>query len=206
MARSIRRSLRDELLNLPNMLTLARVFAIPVVLYFLSLGTPLSSAIAGLLFGLAAITDAVDGYLARKWNLITVTGKFLDPLADKLIVMATLVMMVPMGRIPAWMVILLLTREISITGLRSIASSEGLVIAAGREGKIKTALQLVGILCLCFHFRYPIELIFWRPQVSYHVVGYWLLLFSLFFSIFSAGDYMRTFYLASEAVRAKKAE
>ncbi len=86
----------------------------------------------------------IDGLLARRWNLITVVGKFLDPLADKLIVMAALVMMVRLGRVAAWVVILLLAREFIVTGLRTIAASEGMVIAAGQEGKWKTALQLVG--------------------------------------------------------------
>lgn len=190
-------ALRQEFFNLPNILTIGRIVLIPLVLYFLAGGTPRGGYYAALLFALASVTDALDGYLARKWNLITVTGKFLDPLADKILVMAILVMLVSLGRIPVWLVVILLTREISITALRSIASSEGLVIAAGSEGKIKTALQLVAILFLCVHYRYPVELIFSSPEISYHVVGYWLLLISLGFSLFSAMAYIRSFYRAA---------
>ena len=97
---------------------------------------------------MAAITDVVDGWLARRMGLVTVIGKFLDPLADKLIVLAAMVMLVRLGRFPAWVAILLLSREFVVTGLRQIAASEGMVIAAGQEGKWKTALQLVGIIAL----------------------------------------------------------
>ena len=99
----------------------------------------------------------LDGYLARKLGVVSVLGKFLDPLADKLIVMAALVWMVPMGRIAAWVVVLLLAREISVTGLRSVAASEGVVISAGQEGKTKTALQMIGIVALVLGYPYHIS-------------------------------------------------
>lgn len=180
------------------MLTIGRVLIIPVVLYFLAQDTPRTSVIAMILFSAASVTDAVDGWLARKWNIITVTGKFLDPLADKLIVMAILVQMVPMGRIDAWVVILLLTREITITAMRAIAADEKIIIAAESGGKIKAALQMVGILFLCLHFKYPLYLIWFQPIVDYHVVGYWLILVSLGFSLFSAVGYMRGLYSAPQ--------
>ncbi|HEY3234721.1 MAG TPA: CDP-diacylglycerol--glycerol-3-phosphate 3-phosphatidyltransferase, partial [Polyangiaceae bacterium] len=135
-------------MNLPNLLTMGRVAVIPVVLWLLDRGTPKDCAWAALVYSAAAITDLLDGYLARRMNVVSVLGKFLDPLADKLLVMASLVWMIPMGRIAGWVVVLLLAREISVTGLRSIASSEGVVIAAGGGGKRKTALQMIGILCL----------------------------------------------------------
>jgi CDP-diacylglycerol--glycerol-3-phosphate 3-phosphatidyltransferase len=194
MGISRKQKLRDEFLNLPNILTLLRIAVIPIVIYFLLEGTPWSSIYATILFSAAAITDVVDGYLARKWNLITITGKFLDPLADKLIVMAVLVVLVEMGRIPAWMVVLLLSREISITALRSIASSEGLIIDAGREGKIKTSFQLVGLVFLCMHYSYPFDFYFIQPVVRCSVIGFWLLFTSMVFSIFSAFGYLRAFY------------
>src|SRR5215472_749354 len=129
-----RRSLAADAVNLPNMLTMGRVVAIPVFLWLLSVPTPQRGFWACMVFTAAAITDLLDGYLARKMNVVSVLGKFLDPLADKLLVMASLIWMVPMGRIPEWAVVLLIGREISITGLRSIASSEGVVIAAGESG------------------------------------------------------------------------
>ena len=115
--KSRRRTLREDALNLPNLLTFARIVVIPLVLVLLDRGGPRDCYWAALLFAGAAITDFLDGYLARKRNLVSVLGKFLDPLADKLIVMATLVWLVPMGRIEPWVVVLLLARELSITGL-----------------------------------------------------------------------------------------
>ena len=189
-----KRSFRKEILNIPNMLTIGRVLIIPVVLYYLAQDTPKSSMIAMVLFSAASVTDAVDGWLARKWKIVTITGKFLDPLADKLLVMALLILMVPMGRIHAWVVILLLSREITITALRSFAADEGLIIAADTGGKIKAALQMVGILFLCVHFKYPLELIWFHPVIDYHVVGYWMILVSLGFSLFSAVGYFKALY------------
>jgi CDP-diacylglycerol--glycerol-3-phosphate 3-phosphatidyltransferase len=126
--------LMQEFWNLPNILTLGRIFLIPVFVWLTYDADPLSALLAALVFAVAAITDVVDGYLARRWNLITVVGKFMDPLADKLIVMAALVTMVRLGRIAAWMVIVLLARELIVSGLRTIAASEGMVIAAGQVG------------------------------------------------------------------------
>jgi CDP-diacylglycerol---glycerol-3-phosphate 3-phosphatidyltransferase len=195
-----RRSLREDAFNVPNLLTMARVLVIPVVLLLIDRGTPKDCTIAALVYSAAAITDLLDGYLARKMNVVSVLGKFLDPLADKLLVMASLIYMVPMGRIPAWAVALLLAREISITGLRSVASSEGVVIAAGEEGKIKTALQMIGILCLILGYPYhltlgPIDL----GLVDLVVVGRALVYISLVFSIVSAVDYLRVFVMTVEA-------
>jgi len=195
-----RRSLREDAFNVPNLLTMGRVLVIPVVLLLIDRGTPKDCAIAALVYSAAAITDLLDGYLARKMNVVSVLGKFLDPLADKLLVMASLVYMVPMGRIPAWAVALLLAREISITGLRSVASSEGVVIAAGEEGKIKTALQMIGILCLILGYPYHLTLgpldLGWVDLV---VVGRALVYISLVFSIVSAVSYLRVFVMTVEA-------
>ena len=195
-----RRSLKEDALNLPNLLTMGRVAVIPIVLLFLGRGTPKDCVIAALIYAAAAITDLLDGYLARKLNVVSVLGKFLDPLADKLLVMASLVWMVPMGRIQEWAVVVLIGREISITGLRSIASSEGVVIAAGESGKSKTALQMVGILCLIIGFPYHLDLGFLDLGVVDLVhVGRWLIYVSLFFSVTSAVEYVGLFAAAVEA-------
>jgi CDP-diacylglycerol--glycerol-3-phosphate 3-phosphatidyltransferase len=184
-------NLKAELTCLPNLLTFMRILLVPAVLVFIDNDSPTRSFIAALLYGASAITDFIDGYLARKWNQITLLGKFLDPLADKILVMATLVWMVPLGRIDAWMVVLLLARELSITGLRSVASSEGLVISARQLGKRKTALQMLGILCLIVHFEYPI--IFVGAYINFHLVGLYTIYISLVFSIFSAIEYIGLF-------------
>jgi len=197
-----RSSIKQDALNLPNLLTMGRIAIIPVVLFLLDRGSPEDCLWAALVYSAAAITDLLDGWLARKMNIVSVLGKFLDPLADKLLVMASLVYMVPMGRVPEWAVVLLLAREISITGLRGIASSEGVVIAAGDDGKTKTALQMVGILCLLLGYPYhltlgPIDL----GVVDLVYAGMALIYVSLFFSILSAASYVRLF---AEAVEAKQ--
>src|SRR5690606_20684048 len=143
----------------------------------------------------------LDGILARRMGIVSVLGKFLDPLADKLLVMATLVWLVSMGRIPAWAVVLLLTRELCITGLRSIAVTEGIIIAAGDSGKSKTAFQMVGILCLIIGYPYQIGFFpFDFGVVDLVVAGRALVYISLGFSLVSAASYIYGF---SEALRAK---
>jgi len=195
-------SLRRDALNLPNLLTFARIAMIPLVLWLLDRGTPKDCVWAAIVYSLAAITDLLDGYLARRLNIVSLLGQFLDPLADKLLVMASLVWMVPMGRIPEWAVILLLAREISITALRGIASSEGVVIAAGSGGKSKTALQMVGILCLMIGYPYHLDLYVVDLGVVRLVeVGRVMVYVSLVFSMTSAFQYIGLF---GEAVSAKE--
>lgn len=186
-------SIRKDIVNIPNLLTLFRIALIPVICWLIYDGTPLSCLIAFFFFWGASVTDWLDGYIARKQNLVSVTGKFLDPLADKLLVMASLIMLVGLGRMPGWLVILLLAREISITSLRALASSEGMVIAAGEGGKLKTALQMVGLIGLLIHFTYTVDYGFVVVQINFHVLGFWLLVVSMFFSIGSAFDYFRGF-------------
>ena len=146
-----RTSIRDDAINLPNLLTMLRIALIPGVLFLLWEGTPKSNFWAAILYIGTALTDLIDGYLARKWGQISVLGKFLDPLADKLLVMATLIFLAYLGRLPflgVVAVIIMLGRELAITALRTIAMSEGVVMAAMRTGKDKTALQMVAILML----------------------------------------------------------
>jgi CDP-diacylglycerol--glycerol-3-phosphate 3-phosphatidyltransferase len=185
--------LLQEFWNLPNLLTFGRMLLIPLFIYLAYQANPEASFLAGALFAIAAITDVVDGWLARRMNKVTIIGKFMDPLADKLIVLAAMVMMVRLGRIPAWVAILLLSREFVVTGLRQIAASEGMVIAAGQEGKWKTALQLVGIVALCVHYRHWIDLWVWHGYVEFNPVGQFLVYLSLVFSLWSAGVYFRGF-------------
>ncbi len=194
------RALREDALNLPNVLTMARIGIIPLVLLLLDRGGPKDCFWAAILFAGAAVTDLLDGYLARRLNLVSLIGKFLDPLADKLLVMASLVWMVPMARIAPWVVVLLLAREISIMGLRSIAVGEGIVIAAGEGGKAKTALQMVGILLLLIGYPYHFDLGFLDLGVVDLVhVGRWLIYISLVYSLASAASYVRLFASAVEA-------
>ncbi|HKQ69826.1 MAG TPA: CDP-diacylglycerol--glycerol-3-phosphate 3-phosphatidyltransferase, partial [Polyangiaceae bacterium] len=200
-----RRTLREDALNLPNLLTLARIVVIPLVLVLLDRGGPRDCYWAALLFAGAAITDFLDGYLARKRGLVSVLGKFLDPLADKLIVMSTLVWLVQMGRVASWVVILLLARDIAITGLRSIAASEGVVIAAGEGGKAKTALQMVGILMLMIGYPYRMNFgLFDLGLVDLVHVGRWLIYISLVYSLASAAQYVGLFASTVEAQKGRR--
>ena len=202
-----RRTLWQDARNLPNLLTFARILMIPVVLLLLDRGAPRDCYWAAWVYALAAITDLLDGWLARRQGLVSVLGKFLDPLADKLIVAATLVWMVPMGRIAAWAVVLLISREITITALRSIASSEGIIIAAGEGGKSKTALQMIGIICLLLGYPYHVTLgVVDFGRVDLVHVGRMLIYCSLFFSLVSAARYMGLFVDAIDAKNKARGE
>jgi CDP-diacylglycerol--glycerol-3-phosphate 3-phosphatidyltransferase len=195
-----RRTLADDALTLPNVLTMARIVAIPFFVWLLDEPTPVRGFWACLVFTAAAITDVLDGYLARKLGVVSVLGKFLDPLADKLIVMAALVWLVPMGRIAPWVVVLLLAREISVTGLRSVAASEGVVISAGAEGKTKTALQMIGIVAMVLGYPYHLSYAGIDLGVVDLVhVGRMLVVLSLLFSFASAAQYVRLFAATVEA-------
>jgi CDP-diacylglycerol--glycerol-3-phosphate 3-phosphatidyltransferase len=198
----LKKGIKEEFFNLPNTITLARISILPVSLVLLSYDTPANCFWAAFLFSVASSTDFVDGWIARSYNLITVTGKFLDPLADKLIVICTLIVLLPMGRIPAWAVILIIVRELSVTSLRALAAGEGMVMAAGQEGKWKAALQMTGIVSLMIHYPQDIDLLLFRVFFHFHEVGLVLVYISLFFSVLSAGRYIAWF--AGEAGKMHK--
>ncbi|CAM3359755.1 MULTISPECIES: CDP-diacylglycerol--glycerol-3-phosphate 3-phosphatidyltransferase [Paenibacillus] len=149
-------------MNLPNRITLARICLIPIMMVFLLVDfdfypdpivwhdfeLPYNQLIAALIFILAASTDGIDGYLARKNNMVTNLGKLLDPLADKLLVAAILISLVEMGKCDSWIAVVIISREFAVTGLRQIALLDGAVVAAGQSGKIKTVIQIVAIVAL----------------------------------------------------------
>lgn len=143
-------------MNLPNKLTILRVLMVPVFVLFMltDLGGSFNHIIALVLFVVASLTDLLDGYLARKHHLVTNFGKFMDPLADKLLVCSALICFVANGQLPAWMVIVIIAREFIISGFRLIASDEGVVIAASYWGKVKTVVQIIMIIALLIHFPY----------------------------------------------------
>jgi CDP-diacylglycerol---glycerol-3-phosphate 3-phosphatidyltransferase len=201
-----RKSLRQDALNVPNLLTMARVAAIPLVLWLMWQDTRETNFWAMILYSAAAVTDFIDGWLARKMGLTSLLGKFLDPLADKLIVLATLVLMVEQGRVPAWAVIVIAARELSVTALRTIAMSEGVVIAASRGGKDKTAVQMVAVLALILHDSYYMDYGFYEGIVDMNAVGLGLLYLSVFFTVTSAGEYVALLVDAVEAKDRRLAE
>jgi CDP-diacylglycerol---glycerol-3-phosphate 3-phosphatidyltransferase len=180
-------------MNLPNKLTLSRILMIPIFILLLSFPfdwgvwdigkneLPVAHFVAALIFIIASTTDWVDGYIARKYNLVTNLGKFLDPLADKLLVSAALILLIEMGYAPAWVVIIIISREFAVTGLRLVAAGEGIVLAAGGMGKIKTATQMISIAILLLH-NFPFSYI-GLP------IGIIMLYIALFFTVLSGVDY-----------------
>lgn len=143
-------------MNLPNKITLGRVLLIPIFLIFYLAPIPNGEYIAGIIFLIASLSDFVDGHLARKHNLITNFGKFIDPLADKLLVVSALVCFVERNLVAAWIVIIIIAREFIISGLRLVAVTSGIVIAASPWGKLKTVSQMTMCTLLIFNFDFPI--------------------------------------------------
>lgn len=135
-------------MNLPNKLSLLRVALIPVMVALMYPNTPVCNGLAAAVFALAALTDFLDGHIARKNHIVTDFGKFVDPVADKLLVLSALIMLIQQGLMPAWVTVVILARELCVDGLRMVAVTHGQVIAAGKLGKIKTVSQIVLILWL----------------------------------------------------------
>lgn len=169
-------------MNLANRITIFRVFLVPLFMIVLYSNLEYSTYIAAIIFSIAAITDTLDGYIARSQNLITNFGKFADPLADKILVSAALISLVDLGKIPGWIVVIIIAREFTITGFRIIAVSEGITIAASSLGKIKTITQLLAIISLLLN-NYPFSLInFPLDKIMLYI--------SLFFTVISGIDYI----------------
>ena len=143
-------------MNLPNKITVFRILMIPFfVACMLIKEIPYHEIIAGVIFIIAALSDLVDGKIARRFNLVTNFGKFMDPLADKLLVQSALLCFVANGLLPAWIAIVIMSREFIISGFRLVAADKGIVIAAGYLGKLKTVFQMVMSVMLIFHFSHP---------------------------------------------------
>lgn len=185
----------NQIMNLPNILTMMRIAAIPLLAVLLMSPSRTAGFWAAALFAVASITDWLDGYLARRMGIVTIFGKFLDPIADKLIVMAALIMILPFDRVPAWMVLVILGREIIITGLRGIASTEGIVIQASDLGKFKTIFQIVAILGLVLHYNYNWFFGISHPllTVNMHNIGMFFLWIATLLTIWSGVDYLVRF-------------
>lgn len=170
--------------NLPNLLTLGRVAIVFVIVILLRDEGAAAGALAAAFFFLACLTDYFDGQLARKYSLTTTLGKFLDPLADKLLVVGILVMLLGMSReprIPAWLVVIVIGREIAITGLRAIASGEGIVLPAEELGKYKMIFQMFALHGLLLHYNYL--------GIDFHLAGMYFLWISTVVSLWSGSVY-----------------
>ena len=183
-------------MNIPNKITISRILLIPffdiVMMFDFNWGTmslfgaemPVHHFIGALIFIFASTTDWVDGYYARKYNLVTTFGKFLDPLADKLLVSAAFILMVELDMAPAWIIIIIISREFAVTGLRLILAGEGEVVAANQLGKIKTWTQIMAIAAALLH-----NTIFTLIGIRFDEI---MLYIALFFTVWSGWDY---FYL-----------
>ena len=185
-----------SVLNLPNLITGLRILLIPVFLLLFMTPSPTRSQWAALVFVLASATDLLDGYIARKMEQITSLGKLLDPIADKLLVISALILLVAFQRVPALLAILLVCREMAITGLRLIASERGIIIPAERLGKFKTFLQIVAVTILILDPSLLPSL----GRIDLHDWGRILLWSSLVLALASAGQY---FYRFSAHIRRK---
>jgi CDP-diacylglycerol--glycerol-3-phosphate 3-phosphatidyltransferase len=172
--------------HLPNALTISRILLIPVFVIFFLKPTPERSLAAAAVFGLAALTDAVDGYLARRWGKVTNLGKLLDPFADKLLVLTALFLLVDFDRVDAWLAIVLAGREFIVTALRFAAAREGVTLAAETTGKYKMIVQVIAILLLITASAVPAVL-------NFQFWGTMFLLFSMALSLVSAAQYSRQF-------------
>jgi len=180
-------------LNLANRITLVRIFLVPVVMFFLlvrykfgtfeigSIHMTYNELIAALVFILAASTDGLDGYIARKRKIVTNLGKFLDPLADKLLISAALISLVEMQRLEAWIAIVIISREFAVTGLRLVAAAEGQVIAASALGKLKTWIQIIAITALMIR-NFPFE----TMGIPFADISIWAM---VIITIYSGYDY-----------------
>lgn len=184
---------KREILNAPNLITIGRMFMIPPVLWLVGRPEPIMGFLAMLVFLSAGGLDLLDGFLARRQGLVTFFGKFADPLADKIMVMALLVYLVAEGRIPPWLVVILLGREFYISGLRTMAINEGVEISAGAWGKAKTSFQVIGISMVLIYFPYRAPI---GGVIHFFEVGMLLLYVSAALSVISAYTYTRGFITA----------
>ena len=175
----------------PNLLTGARIAAVPFVVVLLFFPGPLPSFLGALLFVLAGATDFLDGFLARRHRLVSRFGTFMDPLADKLLVSAALIMLIPLGRVPAWMAFLIIGRELAVTGLRGLAASEGIILAPDRWGKAKTLLQMAALTALILHYSYS--------AVDFQRLGMGLLWLALIITLTSGVGYFLEFFRRAPA-------
>jgi len=165
----------------PNFMTLSRIVAVPVIVILLIYETKITAFIAAVVFSAASITDYLDGYLARTRGLVTTLGKILDPMADKLLVSSTLVMLVSLGYLPAWIACIIIGRELAVTSLRCVLIENSQDVAASWLGKYKTGFQIAAIIPLTLHYNYI--------GIHFNAIGLFFLYGALVFTIWSGLDY-----------------
>ncbi|MDD5169308.1 MAG: CDP-diacylglycerol--glycerol-3-phosphate 3-phosphatidyltransferase [Syntrophales bacterium] len=174
-----------KIINLPNTITLMRLSIIPVLFFLLLSPDQTWSLVIASLFIIVSFTDLLDGYVARRYQIVTTMGKFLDPIADKLVINTAMVLMIPIGRIPAWVVAIIIIRDFFVDGIREIASSEGVYIQASWLGKQKTLCQVFAVSALMIHYPFL--------GADAHTVGTTLMFLALAMTVYSGIDYFLKF-------------
>lgn len=169
-------------MNIANKITIARLILVPIFIIIMLSNIKHGDIISSILFAMASLTDKLDGYIARKYNQITNLGKFMDPLVDKIMVSSALIALIQLGRIQSWIVIIILSREFIVTGLRTIGANKGVVIAASNLGKYKTILQIIAIISIMLK-NYPFEYLFF----PFSTIALYL---ALFMTVYSGIDYI----------------
>jgi CDP-diacylglycerol--glycerol-3-phosphate 3-phosphatidyltransferase len=176
-------SAKNRFRHLPNLITAARFLLTALLAVLLMFEQTVAMGfVCWLIFAIAAATDWVDGYVARRYEAVTVLGKLMDPLADKVLVNTALIMLIPLDRLPAWVALIILSRELLVTGLRGVASASGVVVAASGLGKIKSIMQYIGLGTLIF----PLGLL---PIPYLHQIGLGLVYVALVLTVWSGLDY-----------------
>lgn len=178
-------------MNLPNSLTLLRIILIPIFVIILLVRIPYGDYFAAAIFIVATLTDSLDGYLARKWKQVTKLGIVLDPIADKLLITAALIILVELGRIQGWIAIVILGREFAVSGLRIVKAEEGIMIPASKLGKIKTVSQIVAVLLIILQKAY-------QPYIDIPL-GPWAMYFAVIITLISGVEYFYRFQLHKES-------
>lgn len=174
-------------MNLPNSLTLLRIILIPIFVIILLVRIPYGDYFAAVIFIIATLTDSLDGYLARKWKQVTKLGIVLDPIADKLLITAALIILVELGRIQGWIAIVILGREFAVSGLRIVKAEEGIIIPASKLGKIKTVSQIIAVLLIILQKAY-------QPYINIPL-GLWAMYFAVIITLLSGIEYFYRFQL-----------
>jgi len=175
-------------MNLPNKLTILRIILVPVFVFVLLVKIPYGEYFAALIFIIAALTDSLDGYLARRWRQITKLGIILDPLADKLLITAALISLVELRQMPGWIAIVIIGREFAVSGLRAVKAEEGIVIPASKWGKLKTITQIIAVILLLLQKLY-------LPFTGIKI-GMWAMYIAVVITIISGVEYFYRFRIA----------
>jgi CDP-diacylglycerol---glycerol-3-phosphate 3-phosphatidyltransferase len=180
--------------HLPNFLTLGRVVLVPPIVVLLLFPGKLPSALAGLIFLIASLTDFLDGMVARKWGVESSFGRFLDPIADKVLVTSALIMLVGLERVSAWVVMLIITREVAVSALRALTKSWDTVLQPSAAGKLKAVFQFAAVVPLIVHYEYDVII-----PINFHLIGTVLIYIALALTLWSGIDYFFRFYNEYEA-------